>query len=78
MTHTPGFMPIVDAAAWAGVSRRTINRWIDRGLPRYQSGPRTKVLLRAADIEAFLERHQTTKPDLNAMVEEVLAGLDGR
>ncbi len=77
MTHTPGFMPIVDAAAWAGVSRRTINRWIDRGLPRYQSGPRTKVLLRAVDIEAFLERHQTAKPDLNAMVNAVMKDLGG-
>ncbi len=77
MTHTPGFMPIVDAAAWAGVSRRTINRWIDQGLPRYQSGPRTKVLLRAADIESFLTRQQVTKPDLNAMVNAVLKDLGG-
>ncbi len=77
MTHTPGFMPIVDAAAWAGVSRRTMKRWIDRGLPRYQSGPRTKVLLRAADIETFLVRQQTTKPDLNAMVNAVMKDLGG-
>ncbi len=77
MTHTPGFMPIVDAAAWAGVSRRTMKRWIDQGLPRYQSGPRAKVLLRAADIEAFLEQHQTTKPDLDAMVNAVMKDLGG-
>ena len=76
--YTPtGFMPLVDAAAWAGVSPRTMKRWIDQGLPRYQSGPRSKILLRAADIEAFLERHQTTKPDLNAMVNAVMKDLGG-
>ncbi len=78
MMHTPGFMPIVDAAAWAGVSRRTMKRWIDQGLPRYQAGARSKVLVRAADIEQFLTRKQSPAPDLNAMVKEVLAGLDGR
>ncbi len=73
----PGFMPVVEASAWAGVSPRTMRRWIDQGLPSYQSGPRTKLLLRGADIEAFLERQQTTKPDLNALVEEVLKGMAG-
>ncbi len=74
---TSGFMPLVDAAAWAGVSPRTMHRWIDQGLPRYQAGPRAKVLLRAADIEAFLERQQAAKPDLIAMLEEVLKGMAG-
>jgi len=71
----PGFMLLAEAAVWARVSTRTMRRWIDQGLPRYQAGPGGKVLIRPCDIEAFLER---TKPDLNAMVEEVLAGLDGR
>ncbi len=76
-TGPPGFMPLNEASAWAGVSPRTMRRWIDQGLPRFQSAPRAKVLLRAADIEAFLERRQTTKPDLNALVEEVLKGMVG-
>jgi len=38
----PGYLSLKDAAAWAGVSVRTLNRWIARGLPRYQAGPMEK------------------------------------
>ena len=74
---TPGFLPLHQAAQWAGVSERTLKRWIARGLPRYQAGPRTKVLVRPADIDAFLTRQQVQQPDLNAMVEDVLRSLKG-
>ena len=77
-TGPPGFMPLNEASAWAGVSPRTLRRWIDQGLPRYQVGSRGKVLIRPCDIEAFLTRQQAAKPDLNVMVEEVLKGLGGR
>ncbi len=55
-----------------------MRRWLDQGLPRHQAGPRGKVLIRPCDIEAFLTRQQAAKPDLNAMVEEVLKGLGGQ
>jgi len=71
----PGYLPLVDAAAWAGVSVRTLKRWIGRGLPTYQAGPREKVLIRPADIEAFLNRRQSSQPDLNAMVDEVMRDI---
>jgi len=71
----PGFLPLADAAAWAGVSRRTMRRWIARGLPTYQAGPREKVLIRSTDIEKFLTRQQVEKPDLDAMVQEVFASF---
>lgn len=70
-----GYMPLVEAADWAGVSPRTLKRWIRRGLPTYQAGPREKVLVRPSDIDQFLTRKQAPTPDLGAMVEEVLAGL---
>ena len=69
------FMSLPEAAAWAGVSPRTVRRWIDQGLPHYQARPRCKVLIWPADIEQFLIRQQTSKPDLNAMVAEVITGL---
>jgi predicted site-specific integrase-resolvase len=63
------------AAAWADVSQRTLDRWIQQGLPVYQASPHTKVLIRPADIEFFLQRKQLPKADLIAKVEEVVAQL---
>jgi phage terminase Nu1 subunit (DNA packaging protein) len=71
----PGYLPLVEAAAWAGVSPRTIKRWVRRGLPVHQAGPREKVLIRPADIDAFLTRQQVPQPDLKAMAEEVFQNL---
>ncbi len=74
-TYDRGYMSLVDSAAWAGVSPRTLKRWIRRGLPIYQAGPREKVLVKPGDIDQFLTRKQVPVPDLGAMVEEVLQGF---
>ena len=74
-TIQPGYLPLHEAASWAGVSMRTLKRWIKKGLPTYQVGPREKVLIRPADIDVFLSRKQAQAPDLNAMVEDVLRSL---
>ena len=71
----PGYLPLREAAAWAGVSERTLKRWISRGLPTFQAGPREKVLIRPIDIDTFLTRRQVPTPDLNALVEEVMRSL---
>jgi len=47
-------MPLREAARWAGVSPKTMQRWFERGLPHYQAGPREKVLVRREDINSFL------------------------
>ncbi len=62
-------------AAWAGVSVRTMKRWIKKGLPTYQAGPREKLLIRPADIDGFLTKCQAHPVDLDAMVEDVLKSL---
>lgn len=74
---TPGFLPLADAAAWAGVSPKTMVRWLSRGLPYFQEGPRTKVLIRPNDIEEFLTKRQMVKSDLDTMVEVVVDELRG-
>jgi len=71
----PGFLPLPQAAAWAGVSVRSMKRWIQDGLPYYQPCPRGRVLLKPHDIEQYLTRQQVAKPDLDIMVEEVVRGL---
>jgi len=73
--YQPGYMPLVEAAAWAGVSPRTLKRWIKRGLPVYQAGPREKVLLRPSDIDQFLTRKQVSTHDLSALVDEVVRSV---
>ena len=45
-TFNGGYLPLRDAAAWAGVSPKTMRRWFAKGLPRHQAGPREKVLVR--------------------------------
>lgn len=70
--NQPGYMSLMAAAAWAGVSPKTLQRWIGRGLPIYQAGLREKVLIRPADIDQFLTRRQQAPINLDALVEDVL------
>lgn len=70
-----GLLSKKHAAAWADVSRRTLDRWIQQGLPVYQASPHSKVLIRPADIECFLQRKQLPKADLIAKADEVIAQL---
>ena len=68
----PGYLTLKQASIWAGVSARTFKRWISSGLPTYQAGPRCKVLVRPNDIERHLQKRQTARIDIDALMEEVL------
>ncbi len=70
-----GYLSLIKAAAWAGVSPRTVRRWIAGGLPTYQAGLRSKVLIRPTDIDQFLTCQHRNQVDLDAVVEEVLQGF---
>src|SRR5215467_5693649 len=39
VTIQPGYLPLLEAALWAGVSVRTLRRLVKKGLPTYQAGP---------------------------------------
>ena len=73
-----GFLTLRDAAKWSGVSTKTLERWIVKGLPVYRSGPGTKRLLRTLDIDQFLTRQQVSPPDLNQAVDDVLRELSSK
>lgn len=73
--HQPGYLSIAGAAEYTSVSKKTIKRWIKGGLPVHQGTARGKVLIRPADIDAFLTRKQAPKLDLDALVNDVLADL---
>ena len=68
-------MSLETAAKWSDVSRKTVQRWIGKGLPGYQESPRSKVLIRPSDIEGFLKRRQVVQAELDQMVDQVLADL---
>ncbi len=68
-------MSLNTAATWCDVSRKTVQRWIQKGLPVYSEGPRSKVLIRPSDIEGFLKRRQVVQAELDQMVDQVLADL---
>ena len=72
-------MPLVAAARWAGVSTKTLARWLKQGLPYHQGSQRGIRLVRLEDIERFLQRHQASesRDDLNRMVEQTLVELSG-
>ncbi len=70
-----GFLSLANAARWADVSPKTINRWISKGLPFFQVGPRTKVLIAPEDIREFLTRRQVPKSKLDDMVDTVMGEL---
>lgn len=75
LTIEPGYLSLSQAASWAGVSEKTIKRWIRKGLPIYQAGAKEKILIRPTDIDTFLTRKQRVPIDLNIMVEDVLKSL---
>ncbi len=72
-----GYLSITGAAHYAGVSTRTIKRWITRGLPAYQGSLRGKVLIKPGDIDLYLEKKPipVAKHDVDAMIEGVLKGF---
>jgi hypothetical protein len=72
----PGYLPLKQAAVWASVSARTMKRWMADGLPSYQAGHRTKVLVRPMDIDQFLTRRQIPKIDIDALVEKTLREME--
>jgi len=71
----PAYLGLRAAAKWAGVSEKTIKRWLKRGLPTYQAGPREKILLKREDIDRFLTQKRVSQVDLNKLVEDTLRDL---
>ena len=71
-----GYLTLRRAAEWASVSEKTLRRWISRGLPIYQAGPRERVLLKSEDIDQFLTCKKAQPIDLNQLVDQVMADLN--
>ena len=71
-------LSFVQAAQALNVSKRTLQRWVTRGILKYvQITPHGKRLIRTADIDALLTSHQRILPqnDLDRMVNEAMHEL---
>ena len=60
------------------VSTKTVDRWLDQGLPYLQQTPRSKVLIRLEDIEGLLKRRVRPPINLDELVAETAAELAHR
>ena len=78
----PDCMSIATAASRKDVHPRTVRRWFAHGLPFVQPIPHGKILIRLADLDAWLESRRVVKPFLdtvvNTCVEEVMQSFTQR
>lgn len=77
----PAFFDLAGASAYLGgaLQVRTLRRLIMQpgGLPHYRVG-RGKVMIRRADLDAFLEAHKRNPLDLDALADQAIAELRER
>ena len=74
----PGWLDLKALRRYACVSERTIREWIHRPvnpLPAARVG--TKLLIRRAAFDHWLEQHQVRHVDVSGIVDEMLAGVGG-
>ena len=71
-----GYLPLTKAALWAGISRRTLKRWIKQGLPFFQAPNGGKILVRPDDINCFLVKRQEPESGIDTLVDDVLRELE--
>jgi hypothetical protein len=71
LKSTSGFLSLGHPAQWADVSVRTIKRWIERGLPKYQLQPGSKIFVRTSDLEKFLGKKEVQFIDINKLAQDI-------
>src|SRR5262249_15696107 len=76
LTIQRGYLSLKHLAEWADVSPKTIQRWIEGGLPFYQGTVGGKVLVRPEDIHRFLQKRQVAQVDIETMVNETLREIE--
>ncbi|MHB8156191.1 MAG: MerR family transcriptional regulator [Desulfocucumaceae bacterium] len=71
----PAFFDLAGASAYLGgaLQVRTLRRLIAQpdGLPHYRIG-RGKVLIKRADLDAYLAHHRQTPADLDTLAEKAI------
>jgi hypothetical protein len=74
-SQTPqAFGKVNDAARYSGVSHRTIRTWLTMGLP-YSKMPTGVILIKLADIDSFIQKHQVSRNQVDEIVESIMKDL---
>jgi len=71
-----GWCKIKTAAAYAGVSERTLENWLKQGL-KFTRLPTGTRLIKYEWIDIFLEGYADSGNDVDKVVEEVMKGMAG-
>lgn len=70
------FMTMQEVAAVCRVSQRTVRRWLASGrLPYHQASPHSRLLIRPADLDRLLARHEAEDVDLDPMINEIMKSM---
>ncbi len=67
------YLKLREVAEACGVSKRTAWAWVNEGLPTIKVGG--TVLVKKADLEAWLDSFQVDRGRVDTIVAEVMAGL---
>jgi excisionase family DNA binding protein len=67
---SPGWAKIRQAAAYAGVSTRTLRDWLRMGLKH--SRVRGCILIRYSTLDEFLEKFSSSEDEVDAIVNDTL------
>jgi hypothetical protein len=70
----PGYGKIPDAAKYAGVSKRTMQKWLRLGLS-HSKVPTGAVLVKYADIDKFIGQYSVNLNIVDQVTDEILKGL---
>jgi len=69
-----GWRKVKEAAAYAGVSPRTLRNWINQGLAHSRM-PTGTILIHRDQIDKFISRYQATENKAQKIASEFLKGL---
>ena len=72
-----GWEKIVTIAKYVDKKPRTISGWLKMGLP-YSKVPGGSVLIKFSDVDEFLNKYKHNTNEIEAMVKDLMQGINGR
>lgn len=77
MDNSPEYLSLADLAAYVSVCPNTLKKWVTCGMPVYRIGRCIRV--KKSEFDAWLGqfRQGTFKPDLDAILDQVMKEVQG-
>jgi excisionase family DNA binding protein len=70
-----GYAKVRTAAKYADISERTLRTWLKEGLPHLRLHTGT-ILIAYRDVDSWLEQFRVDGSEVDAIVDEVMKGLN--